>query len=258
MTKFTILNPAIVTNNKRLSHVETIALIDKYHATKDEMIKEKLVIDNTRLVLSMTKRFYQRTDNIDDLFQVGMIGLMKAIENFNTSYNLRFSTYAVPLIIGEMKRYLRDNSQIKISRTIRDLAYKILQIKESYIQESKREPTIKELSKILKVEQSAIIEAMQSTNSISSLQEEVKNDDGNALTMMDQICNTKENVKDMNITIDLQNAMKYLNDKEKKVIDERYFYGRSQMEIANDLFISQAQVSRIEKQALKNLHKYLK
>lgn len=258
MTNYKVAIQGINIHKKRLTHNETIALIDKYQATKDEQIKEQLVIDNTRLVLSMTKRFHQRAESMDDLFQVGMIGLMKAIENFNTSYNLRFSTYAVPLIVGEMKRYLRDNSQVKISRTIRDLAYKALQVKEKYIQEYKREPTIKELSKILEVDKGAIIEALQSTNSISSLQEEVKNDDGNALTMLDQIPNTKENVKDMNLNIDLQDALNHLSEKEKRIIDDRYFYGRSQMEIANDLFISQAQVSRIEKQALKNLHKYLK
>lgn len=258
MTNYKVAIQGINIHKKRLTHNETIALIDKYQETKDEGIKEQLVIDNTRLVLSMTKRFHQRAESMDDLFQVGMIGLMKAIENFNTSYNLRFSTYAVPLIVGEMKRYLRDNSQVKISRTIRDLAYKVLQVKEKYMQEYQREPTIKELSKILQVEKSAIVEALQSTNSISSLQEEVKNDDGNALTMLDQIPNTKENVKDMNLNIDLQDALNHLTDKEKKIIDDRYFYGRSQMEIANDLFISQAQVSRIEKQALKNLHKYLK
>lgn len=257
MTNYKSSIQGIQVNNKRLSHNQTIALIDQYHETKEESIKETLVIDNTRLVLSMTKRFYQRTDSMEDLFQVGMIGLIKAIENFNTSYNLRFSTYAVPLIIGEMKRYLRDNSQIKISRTIRDLAYKVLQIKDRYIQVYKREPTVKELSKELEVDQKMIVEALQSTNSISSLQEEVNSEDGNSLTMLDQIANTKENDKDINMSIDLAQAMNLLNDKEKRVIDERYFYGRSQLEIANDLFVSQAQVSRIEKQALKNLHKYL-
>lgn len=257
MINYKIVINRLNTNKTRLTHEETIALIDKYQATKDEFVKEEIVIDNARLVLSMTKRFYQRTDNIEDLFQVGMIGLMKAIENFNTSYELRFSTYAVPLIIGEMKRYLRDNSQIKISRTIRDLAYKILQVKDQYIQNFRREPTIKELSMELEEDPSAIIEAMQSTNSISSLQEEIKNDDGNALTMMDQIVDHKKNREDIHVSIDLKDAIKYLSDKEKKVIDDRYFHGRSQMEIAEDLFISQAQVSRIEKQALQNLHKYL-
>jgi RNA polymerase, sigma subunit, RpsG/SigG len=257
MINYKIVINRLNTNKTRLTHEETIALIDKYQATKDEFVKEEIVIDNARLVLSMTKRFYQRTDNIEDLFQVGMIGLMKAIENFNTSYELRFSTYAVPLIIGEMKRYLRDNSQIKISRTIRDLAYKILQVKDQYIQNFRREPTIKELSVELEEDPSAIIEAMQSTNSISSLQEEIKNDDGNALTMMDQIVDHKKNREDIHVSIDLKDAIKYLSEKEKKVIDDRYFHGRSQMEIAEDLFISQAQVSRIEKQALQNLHKYL-
>lgn len=258
MTNYKLVINGLDTSKKRLTHPQTIELIDKYQATKDEYLKEQLVIDNTKLVLSMTKRFYQRTDNIEDLFQVGMIGLIKAIENFNTAYNLRFSTYAVPLIIGEMKRYLRDNSQIKISRTIRDLAYKILQIKEDYIQEYQREPTIKELSKILEEDQSVIIEALQSTNGVISLQEELKNDDGNVLKMIDQIPNHRDDEIDMKINIDLKNAMKKLSEKEKRVIDERYFYGRSQMEIANDLFISQAQVSRIEKQALNSLHKYLK
>jgi|AKYZ01.1.fsa_nt_gi RNA polymerase, sigma subunit, RpsG/SigG len=257
MINYKIVINRLNTNKTRLTHEETIALIDKYQATKDEFVKEEIVIDNARLVLSMTKRFYQRTDNIEDLFQVGMIGLMKAIENFNTSYELRFSTYAVPLIIGEMNRYLRDNSQIKISRTIRDLAYKILQVKDQYIQNFRREPTIKELSVELEEDPSAIIEAMQSTNSISSLQEEIKNDDGNALTMMDQIVDHKKNREDIHVSIDLKDAIKYLSEKEKKVIDDRYFHGRSQMEIAEDLFISQAQVSRIEKQALQNLHKYL-
>lgn len=257
MISYKIVVNGLNTNKKRLTHKETLALIDKYQETKDEMIKEEIVIDNARLVLSMTKRFYQRTDNMEDLFQVGMIGLIKAIENFNTSYDLRFSTYAVPLILGEMKRYLRDNSQIKISRTIRDLAYKILQVKDQYIQNYRREPTIQELSIALGEERSAIIEAMQSTNSISSLQEEIKNEDGNALTMMDQIVDQRKNREDIHISMDLKDALKVLTEKEKKVIDDRYFRGRSQMEIAEDLFISQAQVSRIEKQALQNLHKYL-
>lgn len=257
MINYKIVVNGLNTNKKRLTHRETLDLIDKYQETKDEFIKEEIVIDNARLVLSMTKRFYQRTDSMEDLFQVGMIGLIKAIENFNTSYDLRFSTYAVPLIIGEMKRYLRDNSQIKISRTIRDLAYKILQVKDQYIQNHRREPTILELSMELGEDQSSIIEAMQSTNSISSLQEEIKNEDGNALTMMDQIVDNKKNRGDIHVSMDLKDAMLFLNDKEKKVIGDRYFGGRSQMEIAEDLFISQAQVSRIEKQALQNLHKYL-
>lgn len=240
----------------KLKHAETMKLIDEYQATKDERIKEQLVIDNARLVLSMTKRFVNRCDSLDDLFQVGMIGLIKAIENFNTSYNLRFSTYAVPLIIGEMKRYLRDNSAIKITRTIRDLAYKALQVKEQYIQNKGREPSVKELSALLEVSESSIVEALNSTNAVSSLQEEVSQDDGSA-TVLDQLADKKQDQSRMVQNIDLLEAMNRLSGKEKSVIERRYFLGRSQMEIASDLFISQAQVSRIEKQALGQLHKLL-
>lgn len=243
---------------KRLTTKETYDLIDEYQATKNELLKERLVNDNTKLVLSMTKRFYGRTDSLDDLFQVGMIGLIKAIENFNTSYGLKFSTYAVPLIIGEMKRYLRDNHQIKISRSIRDLAYKVLKVKDSYMAKLSREPTVDELAEELNVDQDTIIEALLSTNSITSLQEEVKNDDGNSLKMIDSISKDKMVVSRTNETIDLYDALKSLNQKEHQVIKQRYFEGLSQSEIAKELFISQAQVSRIERKALDNLHNYLK
>ena len=243
---------------KRLTTDETYKLIDEYQATKNEAIKDRLVNDNTKLVLSMARRFYGREDSMVDLFQVGMFGLIKAIENFNTSFGLKFSTYAVPLIIGEMKRYLRDNHQIKISRSIRDLAYKVLKVKDSYITKLNREPTINELANELEVEPSAVIEALLSTNSVSSLQEEVKNDDGNNLKMIDSITDDKTVVSRTNETIDLYDALKSLNQKEHRVIKQRYFEGLSQSEIAKELFISQAQVSRIERKALDNLHNYLK
>lgn len=240
----------------RLKHEQTMKYIDEYQETKDESIKELLVIDNARLVLSMTKRFSNRTDSVDDIFQVGMIGLIKAIENFDTSYNLRFSTYAVPLIIGEMKRYLRDNNSIKITRTIRDLAYKALQLKEKYIQEYSREPTIGEIASALEVRESQVVEALNSTNSVGSLQEEMSQEDGGA-TLMDQCADKKKTTKSMVENIDLLAAIDRLTSKEKSIIEKRYFEGSSQMEIASDLFISQAQVSRIEKQALNQLQKYL-
>lgn len=242
---------------KRFTMKETYQLIDQYQATKDESIKEKLVNDNTKLVLSMTKRFYGRSNSYEDLFQVGMIGLIKAIENFDTSYGLRFSTYAVPLIIGEMKRYLRDNHQIKISRSIRDLAYKILKVKDDYLARFQREPTVNELAKELSVDQNVIIEAMLSTNTVSSLQEEIKNDDGNNLKMIDSLSDDKTVVSRTNEKIDLYDALDLLNQKEYQIITQRYFDGLSQSEIAKELFISQAQVSRIEKKALHNLHNYL-
>lgn len=244
--------------SKKLTTKETYVLIDEYQKIKDERIKEKLVNDNIKLVISMTKRFYNRSDGCEDLFQVGMIGLIKAIENFNTSYELKFSTYAVPLIIGEMKRYLRDNHQIKISRSLKDLAYKILKIKDEYLNKFQREPTIKELAKKLDVDQSVIIDALLSTNSVTSLQEETKNSDGNSLRVIDSLSDEKSDVLKDSVRIDLYDALKKLSTKEYAVIKQRYFDGFSQSEIAKELFISQAQVSRIEKKALNNLHNYLK
>ena len=224
----------------------------------DEEARQQFVRGNLRLVLSVIKKFNNRGENIDDLFQIGCIGLIKAIDNFDLSQNVRFSTYAVPLIIGEMKRYLRDNHQIKISRSIRDLAYKVLKVKDHYLAKFQREPTIKELANELETDQSAIIEALLSTNSVSSLQEEVKNDDGNNLKMIDSLSDDKTVVSRTNEKIDLYDALKLLDQKEHQVIKQRYFEGLSQSEIAKELFISQAQVSRIERKALNNLHNYLK
>lgn len=243
---------------KRLTTSETYTLIDEYQMTGNSEIKDKLVNDNTKLVISMTKHFHGRVDNLDDLFQVGMIGLIKAIENFNTSFGLKFSTYAVPLIVGEMKRYLRDNHQIKISRSIRDLAYQVLKIKEQYITKINREPTINELSKELKVDEKMVTEALLSTTSIASLQEEIQNDDGNSLKMIDALTNDRAIETRTNEHIDLYDALNSLTKKEHIIIKQRYFEGLSQSEIAKELFISQAQVSRIEKKALDNLHNYLK
>ncbi|MFQ6794047.1 SigB/SigF/SigG family RNA polymerase sigma factor [Thomasclavelia sp.] len=258
MSNFQIILNGYQEPERKLSTKEIYCLIDKYQATKDETIKEQLVNDNMKLVLSMTKRFYGRDSSGEDLFQVGIMGLIKAIENFNTSYGLQFSTYAVPLILGEMKRYLRDNHQIKISRSIRDLAYRALKIKDKYLTKFQREPTVNELAKELKVEPEEIVEALLSTNSVSSLQEEVKNDDGNNLKMIDSLKDDKMDAVITNQKIDLYDAINKLTPKEHQVIKQRYFDGLSQSEIAKELFISQAQVSRIEKKALNNLHNYLK
>lgn len=256
MTNYNLSIQGFDMNKKRLTHKETLDLINRYQKTKDITLKETLIMDNIKLVLSMMKRFYHRSESIDDLFQVGMIGLMKAIDNFNTSYQLKFSTYAVPLIVGEMKRYIRDDSKIKISRGIRDVAYKILKVKDQYLQKHQREPSINEIADMLELDYNDIIIALYSTNTITSLQEELNNDEGNVVQVVDQLP-SRENDYDMNQSLDLHDALNHLNQKQKKVIQERYFYGKSQMEIAKDLFVSQAQVSRIEKQALKNLHKYL-
>lgn len=235
----------------KLSKKELYDLIDEYQLNHNESCKEKILLANTKLVYSLMKRFYQKEQYYDDLFQVGIIGLIKAIDNFDTSYQLQFSTYAVPLILGEMKRYLRDNSQVRISRTIKDLAYNILKEKDNFLLKYQRSPTIDELENILVVDRNKIVEAMLSIVSVASLQEVIKDD----VSLSEMITLDDDNVKHYHQHLDLKQAMKYLNDKEKKIIEERYYLGYSQCEIANELVISQAQVSRIEKNALEKLHK---
>lgn len=240
---------------KSMSKQEFYTLIEKYQINRDENIKEKLVRGNLKLVLAMTKRFYQKTNHLEDLFQVGIIGLIKAIDNFDISYQLQFSTYAVPLIIGEMKRYLRDNSQIKISRTIKDLAYAILKVTDEYMNLYQREPTVDELASVLNEDRKQIVEAMLSTNSIASFQENIGQDDD--LKLIDSVSLEENVLEDYQNHLDLKDAMTCLNAREQQIINQRYYLGLSQCEIAKELFISQAQVSRIEKKALEKLHKKL-
>ena len=242
---------------KTLSKKELYTLIQKYQKNHDQKSKEMIILSNTKLVLSLMKRFYQKSNHYEDLFQVGIVGLIKAVDHFDTNYQLQFSTYAVPLIIGEMKRYLRDNTQVKISRPIKDLAYAILKEKEKYLNQYQREPTIQELSQNLNIEKQNIIEAMQSTQSIASFQDAVGNDDQNELSLSDIISLDSETLKHYHDHLDLKNALDCLNQREKKVIQERYYQGYSQCEIADELFVSQAQISRIEKKALEKLHKKL-
>ena len=242
---------------KTLSKEELYTLIQNYQKNRDQKSKEMIILSNTKLVLSLMKRFYQKSNHYEDLFQVGIVGLIKAVDHFDTNYQLQFSTYAVPLIIGEMKRYLRDNTQVKISRPIKDLAYAILKEKEKYLNQYQREPTIQELSQNLNIEKQNIIEAMQSTQSIASFQDAVGNDDQNELSLSDIISLDPETLKHYHDHLDLKNAFDCLNQREKKVIQERYYQGYSQCEIADELFVSQAQISRIEKKALEKLHKKL-
>ena len=246
-----------ITLQKTLSKQEFYTLIEKYQKTHDPIVKEELLVGNMRLVLSLMKRFYQKSKHYEDLFQVGMIGLIKAIDNFDTSYQLQFSTYAVPLILGEMKRYLRDNTQVKISRPIKDLAYAILKEKEKYLNQYQREPTINELSQNLNIDKKNIIEAIQSTQSIASFQDVVGSDDQNELSLLDVVSLDQETLKHYHDHLDLKKAFDCLNQREKQVIQERYYQGYSQCEIADELFVSQAQISRIEKKALEKLHKKL-
>lgn len=258
MAKYKVeLNGYDVNEVERLTHKEMISLIQKYHKTNDLYLKEKIIMSNIKLVLSLIQKYQQRCDNMDDLFQVGIIGLIKAIDNFDTSLDLRFSTYAVPLIIGEVKRYLRDNSPLRIPRSLRDIAYKILIETEKYNKQYQKDPSVEELSKILNLEQSLIIEALNSTQCVSSLSQEVKNDGQGMIELEDQVRDKKDDYKVLNRHIDLNKAIRHLDDKENYIIRQRYYEGMTQSEIAQELFISQAQVSRIEKQALQRLRKYM-
>ena len=219
----------------------------------DEEARQRFIYGNLRLVLSVMKRFYGRGENADDLFQVGCVGLIKSIDNFDDSQNVQFSTYAVPMITGEIKRYLRDNNSIRVSRSIRDLAYKVLQYKEKYQKENNKEPSIEEIAKELQVEKEEIAFSLDAIQDPVSLQEPVYNDGAESIYIMDQV-KDKKNTDELwaeNMTI--RQAMKKLNSKERDIINRRFFDGRTQMEVANELGISQAQVSRIEKNAISRI-----
>ena len=201
---------------KTLSKEELYILIQNYQKNHDQKSKEMIILSNTKLVLSLMKRFYQKSNHYEDLFQVGIVGLIKAVDHFDTNYQLQFSTYAVPLIIGEMKRYLRDNTQVKISRPIKDLAYAILKEKEKYLNQYQREPTIQELSQNLNIEKQNIIEAMQSTQSIASFQDVVGNDNQNELSLSDIVSLDPETLKHYHDHLDLKNCLWLFKSRERK------------------------------------------
>lgn len=219
----------------------------------DEEAREKFINGNLRLVLSVIKRFYTRGENADDLFQVGCIGLIKAMDNFDLSQNCQFSTYAVPMIIGEVKRYLRDNNTIRVSRSIRDLAYKVLTEKEKFLKINNREPNIEELSKILDIPKEEIVMSLDAIQVPVSLQEPAGNNDMDNIYIQDQIKDKKNTDEYWAETITIAEAMKKLTEKEKMIIAKRFFEGRTQIEVASEIGISQAQVSRLEKNAVEHI-----
>ena len=224
----------------------------------DEEAREKLINGNLRLVLSVIQRFGGRGENADDLFQIGCIGLIKAIDNFDISLDIKLSTYGVPMIIGEIRRYLRDNNMVRVSRSIRDLAYKVIQTREKLSKENGKEPTIDEIAKSLNVEREEVAMSLDAIQDPVSLQEPVYNDGGDSIFILDQV-KDKKNTDEMwteNLTI--SEAMKKLNEKEKMIINKRFFLGRTQMEVADEIGISQAQVSRIEKGALEHIKRLYK
>ena len=220
--------------------------------------REKFIYGNLRLVLSIIQRFNGRGENIDDLFQVGCVGLIKAIDNFDTSLNVQFSTYAVPMIIGEIRRHLRDNNPITVSRSMRDLAYKALQVKEKLLKENQKEPSIEDIAKELGIDKEEIVISLDSIQDPISLQEPVYNDDSDNLYVMDQVKDSKNTDELWTENLSLAEAMKKLNSREKSIIARRFFDGRTQMEVAEEIGISQAQVSRLEKSAIERIRKFYK
>lgn len=223
----------------------------------DQEARELYIKGNLRLVLSVIKRFSNSNENADDLFQIGCIGLIKAIDNFDTTLNVKFSTYAVPMIIGEIRRYLRDNNSIRVSRSLRDTAYKAIFAKENYMKKNLREPTIMEIAAEVGIDKEDIVYALDAIQSPMSLYEPVYTDGGDTLYVMDQISDKKNREENWIEDISLQEAMKRLNDREHYIIQLRFFEGKTQMEVAREIGISQAQVSRLEKSALKNMKNYL-
>ena len=217
--------------------------------------REKLVNGNLRLVLSVIQRFNNRGEYIDDLFQVGCIGLMKSIDNFDLSHNVKFSTYAVPMIIGEIRRYLRDNNPIRVSRSLRDIAYKALQTRDKLMIKHSKEPTAQEIANELGVPKEEVVFALDAIQDPVSLFEPIYNDGGDPIYVMDQISDEKN--KDVNWTEDIavKEAMTRLNEREKSILIMRFFQGKTQMEVANEIGISQAQVSRLEKAAIQQMNK---
>lgn len=223
----------------------------------DEESREKFIKGNLRLVLSVIQRFNNRGENVDDLFQVGCIGLIKAIDNFDLSQNVRFSTYAVPMIIGEIRRYLRDNNSIRVSRSLRDIAYKALQVRDRLVNKDNKEPTVSQIAKELQVSREEVVFALDAIQDPVSLFEPIYHDGGDAIYVMDQISDNKNLDDSWLENISIKEAMKKLNDREKLILNLRFFDGRTQMEVADEIGISQAQVSRLEKTALKHMRKYV-
>ena len=224
----------------------------------DKSAREELINGNLRLVLSVIQRFCGRGENADDLFQVGCVGLIKAIDNFDISLDIQLSTYAVGMIIGEIRRYLRDNNMVRVSRSVRDLAYKVLQAKEKLSRENGKEPTIEEIAKELEVEREEVVLSLDAIQDPVSLQEPVYNDGTDSLYIMDQVKDKKNTDELWAENITMNEALKRLNEKERMIIDKRFFMGRTQMEVADEIGISQAQVSRLEKTALEHMKRLYK
>jgi RNA polymerase sigma-70 factor, sigma-B/F/G subfamily len=242
-------------NIKVLTNEEMVELFQKYQQG-DNFAKEELINGNLKLVLSILKKYNNRTDNMDDLFQVGCIGLIKAIDNFDLSHEVKFSTYAVPMILGEIRRYLRDNSSIRISRSTKDIAYKALKTKEELTNELGREPSVREISKKLELSEIEVRDAIDSMKDTISMFEPIYNDGGDTIYLSDQLEDKKDKY-DNDTKIALKDALNQLKEKEKYILLERYIIGKTQLELAEEIGISQAQISRLEKSGIENIKKLM-
>ena len=233
---------------KVLKNEETMELLRRTKAG-DQEARRELIEGNLRLVLSVIQRFAGRGENADDLFQVGCVGLIKAIDNFDINQPVRFSTYGVPMIIGEIRRYLRDNSAIRVSRSMRDTAYKVLQVRDKYLAENQREPTVEQIAR------EEVVFAMDAIVDPVSLYEPVYSDGGDAICVMDQVSDTRNTDEAWTDRIALKEAMKRLDDRERRILSLRFYEGKTQMEVSAEVGISQAQVSRLEKGAINTIKK---
>ena len=239
-----------------LSNEEKNRLLNEIKKGNKEA-REEFINGNLKLVLSVIKRFYGRGENLDDLFQIGCIGLIKAMDNFDLDLNVQFSTYAVPMIAGEIRRYLRDNNSIRVSRSLRDIAYRALLVRDKLINDNNKEPTISQIAKELDIPREEVVFALDAIQDPVSLFEPIYHDGGDAIYVMDQISDSKNQDENWLQNISVKEAMKKLNDREKLILTLRFFNGRTQMEVADEIGISHAQVSRLEKIALKHMKKYV-
>ncbi len=243
-------------NIKVLTNNEMVDLFKRYQSG-DKFAKEDLVNGNLKLVLSILKKYNNRTDNMDDLFQIGCIGLIKAIDNFDLSHEVKFSTYAVPMILGEVKRYLRDNNSVRISRSVKDIAYQAMKMKEVLIGELGKEPTIQMIAEKLNISEFEIVNALESMRDTISMSEPIYSDGGDTIYLEDQIQDKKNSLYDKETKLALKDAINKLKEKEKHILLERYIIGKTQMELAEEIGISQAQISRLEKSGIDNIKKMM-
>ena len=257
MAKHKVEISGITTSSlKVLSNKEMQVLFKRMKEENDLKAREDLINGNLKLVLSIIKRFNNRGENLDDLFQIGCVGLVKAIDNFDPSFKVKLSTYAVPMILGEIKRYLRDNSSLRVSRSVKDLAYNVLKEKENLTNKLGREATVTEISKSLGIDIIDIANSLDAMRSPVSIFEPIYNDGGDTIYLYDQIANNDN--KDINTNLALEDAINDLDNRSRHILKERYEIGKTQMEVALELGISQAQISRLEKDAIKSLKKVLK